>query len=264
MKVKFLVPEIDRKRFSEELSYKRKLHELELKDFERTGIKENTESIISQYCTGKKFPTMWNFISICRFLNTPPDYFLFAKPKWIECDLDDISYFSVLGKHNDTYYIVPSKGESAFLYRCTFSINNELKEEPDPNIFSDLSIYGTRYDFGQKRKDGIVTYKHPVINEQKTSDKIFSLLKDINFSEEQVQKLLSLSASSINNRRNIKYNNWTIKDLYKLSLILNRPFEDFLELEESNEQTDSIFDDDLFLEQCEEWSPPYEDKEWLI
>ena len=52
--------------------------------------------------------------------------------------------------------------------------------------------------------------------------------------------------------------------MYKLSWILNRPFEDFLELEESNEQTDSIFDDDLFLEQCEEWSPPYEDKEWLI
>lgn len=267
MKVKFLVPEIDRERFCKNLSYKRKTNKIDLKEFKRIGLEQNIESMISQYCHGKKFPTMCMFLSICKVLNTPPDYLLAANPEWVECDVEDISKFSVLGKFNDTYYIVPSKGECAFLYEAKFngkekyffSKDNELKEELNPKVFSDLSIYGTRYDLGQERRDGIVTYDYPAINEQKTSDKVFSLLSDYDLSEEQVQKLLSLSHESIVNRIDAKYNHWTIRDLFKLSWILNMPFEDFLVFDESDEQIDSFYDDDLFLEQNEEWFPPNED-----
>ena len=95
MKVKFLVPDINIKQFAKDFSWLLHCLKLELKKLSNIGTEENSESLISQYKNDKKFPSINRFLSICKFFQTSPDSFLSAKPNWIECEIDDISKFSV-------------------------------------------------------------------------------------------------------------------------------------------------------------------------
>ena len=97
MKAKFLIPEIDKKRFAENLSEEMRRSKLELKSLTEIGVEEVSTASIWQYREGKKFPTINRFLTLCRFFLTAPDVFLSPLPKWIECEIDDISKFSVLG-----------------------------------------------------------------------------------------------------------------------------------------------------------------------
>ena len=108
MKAKFLIPEIDKKRFAENLSEEMRRSKLELKSLTEIGVEEVSTASIWQYREGIKFPTINRFLTLCRFFTTAPDVFLSPIPKWVECEIDDVSKFSVLGKFNDVYYIAPN------------------------------------------------------------------------------------------------------------------------------------------------------------
>ena len=142
MKAKFLIPEIDKKRFAENLSEEMRISKLELKSLTEIGIEEVSTASIWQYREGKKFPTINRFLTLCRFFWTAPDVFLSPIPKWIECEIEDISKFSVLGKFNDVYYIAPNYKENSESSKKI----PELSEEPNPESFFNLHLYGTEYD----------------------------------------------------------------------------------------------------------------------
>ena len=113
MKAKFLIPEINYEKFAKDFSHQMEICKLKLKDFEQISAEENSTSLISQYKLGKKFSTINRFLAICRFFMDSPDSLLSPKPKWIACEIDDISKFNVLGKFNDVYYITPSYDHSS-------------------------------------------------------------------------------------------------------------------------------------------------------
>ena len=93
-----------------------------------------------------------------------PDCLLSPKPKWIACEIDDISKFHVLGKFNDVYYITPSYKYS-FEYKKIISI---LSEEPVPEKYSDFHLYGTRYEDFETHYKGKIIYRFPCINDEQT------------------------------------------------------------------------------------------------
>ena len=91
-------------------------------------------------------------------------------------------------------------------------------------------------------------YHIPYVNGEKTSKKIFSLLDEYKFSDKQLTTLLGLNnPQSITNRRN-NNTEWTISDIYKLSWILNKPFEDLIEIDFHEETRESLFNPIVFLE----------------
>ena len=55
MKAKFLIPEIDKKRFAENLSEEMRISKLELKSLTEIGIEEVSTASIWQYREGIKF-----------------------------------------------------------------------------------------------------------------------------------------------------------------------------------------------------------------
>ena len=95
------------------------------------------------------------------------------------------------------------------------------------------------------------------MDDEKTSKKIFEILERYNLSTKQLITLLDFSspADTTNRRAKIKDTSkgqsWTIKDIYKLSWILNKPFEEFLEFKpnEQEEETRNFpFDTVFYLE----------------
>ena len=67
MKAKFLIPEIDKKRFAENLSEEMRRSKLELKSLTEIGVEEVSTASIWQYREGIKFPTINRFLTLCRF-----------------------------------------------------------------------------------------------------------------------------------------------------------------------------------------------------
>lgn len=94
------------------------------------------------------------------------------------------------------------------------------------------------------------------MDDEKTSKKIFEILERYNLSTKQLITLLDFSSSAdITNRRakikdTSKGQSWTIKDIHKLSWILNKPFEEFLEFKpnEQEETRNVPFDIVFYLE----------------
>lgn len=251
MKVKFLVPEIDRDRWSEKLKHQMKIRELKSKDLSEMGAEVNSEQRIQKYKNGS-IPNIDTFLSLCRFFVVPPDSFLFAKPEWIECEIDkrieDFPLDRVLGMYQDTYYIIPSY--KTFRKNRCYNIlrNKKLFEEPDNSDFLNFHLYGTEYDLCEEVEEGKIIYRLPYVNGEKTSSKIFSLLDEYKLPDKQLTLLLGLrNQQSITNRRNGK-NEWTISDIYKLSWILSIPFENLLEIDYHKETCLSLFDPITFLE----------------
>ena len=54
MKVKFLVPEIDRDRWADELKNQMKIYDLKSKDLSKIGAEVNSEQRIQKYKNGSK------------------------------------------------------------------------------------------------------------------------------------------------------------------------------------------------------------------
>ena len=71
--------------------------------------------------------------------------FLSPLPKWIECEIDDISKFSVLGKFNDVYYIAPNYKENSESCKKI----PELSEDQNQNLFV-IYIYTEQNTMTQK------------------------------------------------------------------------------------------------------------------
>ena len=64
MKVKFLVPEIDRDRWADELKHQMKIYDLKSKDLSKIGAEVNSEQRIQKYKNGS-IPKIDAFLAIC-------------------------------------------------------------------------------------------------------------------------------------------------------------------------------------------------------
>lgn len=247
------MPEIDRDRWAKKFKEKLLIYKLKSKDLNDIGAETNYEQKIDKFKNGS-IPSIDCFLTLCRFFNLPPDSFLFAKPKWVECDIDfletGISLNRWLGWSGDVYYVIPfnenkheDKGchDDVCPYHITF-----FEKEPSPSKFSNFHIYGTKYDLNERVVEGKIIYRFPYVNNEKTSKKIFSLLKKNNFTSQQIQTLLEISPQSLTNRKRQKQA-WTIKDIYKLSWILNMPFESLVEIDYREETRESLFDPIVFI-----------------
>lgn len=256
MSVKFLVPEINKERWAEEFKYQMSIRELKSKDLSDIGAETNYEQKINKFKNGS-IPSIDCFLTLCRFFNLPPDSFLFAKPKWVECDIDfgdtGISLNRWLGWLGDVYYVIPfnenkSEGKksrgSVSAYKVTL-----FDKEPSPSKFSNFHLYGTKYDLNERVDEGKVIYRFPYVSKEETSKKIFSLLEKYKISNKQIQTLLGLSSQSLTNRKN-QSQEWTIQDIYKLSWLLNMPFESLIEIEYREETHESLFDPIVYMREC--------------
>lgn len=241
MKAKFLIPEIDKKRFAENLSEEMRRSKLELKSLTEIGVEEVSTASIWQYREGKKFPTINRFLTLCRFFTTAPDVFLSPIPKWVECEIDDISKFSVLGKFNDVYYIAPNFKENSE------SKIPELSEEPKPESFCDLHLYGTEYDDTEKHHEGKIIYRFPKVNDVETSKKIANLLSEYNISKDQLQILLEYNQKESIRLRENNTRPWNLENIYKFSWIFNKPIEELLAIDYHEETHESLPDPLIFL-----------------
>lgn len=259
MKAKFLIPEIDKKRFAENLSEEMRISKLELKSLTEIGVEEVSTASIWQYREGKKFPTINRFLTLCRFFLTAPDVFLSPIPKWIECEIEDISKFSVLGKFNDVYYIAPNykeNSESCKILRRLFGksyleyfqIIPELSEEPNPESFFDFHLYGTKYDDTEKYHEGKIIYRFPKVNDVETSKKIANLLSEYNISKDQLQILLKYNQKESIRLRENNTRPWNLENIYKFSWIFNKPIEELLVIDYHEETHESLFNAVLFIE----------------
>lgn len=259
MKAKFLIPEIDKKRFAENLSEEMRISNLELKSLTEIGVEEVSTASIWQYREGKKFPTINRFLTLCRFFLTAPDVFLSPIPKWIECEIEDISKFSVLGKFNDVYYIAPNykeNSESSKIlsrlfgksYLKYFQIIPELSEEPNPESFFDFHLYGTKYDDTEKYHEGKIIYRFPKVNDVETSKKIANLLSEYNISKDQLQILLEYNQKESIRLRENNTRPWNLENIYKFSWIFNKPIEELLVIDYHEETHESLFNVVLFIE----------------
>ena len=251
MKVKFLVPEIDKVRWAKKFKKEIQIYELKSKELSEIGSEIISEQRINKYKNGT-IPKIDAFLTICRFFTSPPDVILSANPKWIECEVDckieDFLPERVFGVFQDTYYIVPSYKVYERNYNFVPRIIRHLLKEPNPSKYSNFHLYGTEYDSYESVVEGRVIYHIPYVNGEKTSKKIFSFIDEYKFSDKQLVKLLGLNnQQSISNRRYNK-NEWTISDIYKLSWILNKPFEELLEIDFHEETRESLFSPIVFLE----------------
>ncbi|GEM_PF-1690664 len=252
MKAKFLVPEIDTKRWAEDFKEQIRLYDLKSKNLKDISAWPNSEQRINKFKNGA-IPTIDSFLALCRFFNRPPDVLLRPIHKWVECEIDrsidDFLPFRILGQYEGTYYIVPNY---KVYDSCAEFILGEkiksLKKEPDPARYSDYHQRGTKYDLDNRVVEGKIIYHFPSLNEEKTSAKIFSILEKRGLSNKQVQTLLGLSPQSLANRKKVRQA-WTIKDIYKLSWILNLRFEDLLEIDYLDKKTTrkSLFDPIVFI-----------------
>ncbi len=251
MKVKILVPEIDKVRWAKKFKKEIQLYELKSKELSEIGSEIISEQRINKYKNGT-IPKIDAFLTICRFFTSPPDVILSANPKWIECEIDckieDFLPERVFGVFQDTTYIVPSYKVDERNFNFVPLIIRHLLKEPNPSKYSNFHFYGTEYDSYESVVEGKVIYHIPYVNGEKTSKKIFSFLDAYKFSDKQLVKLLGLNnQQSISNRRNYT-NEWTISDIYKLSWILNKPFEELLEIDFHEETRESLFSPIVFLE----------------
>ena len=244
MKAKFLIPEIDKTKFAEELSKNMKIFELKLKSLTEVGVEDVSEVSISQYKKGIKFPTINRFLSLCRFFTNSPDVFLSPIPKWIECEIDDISKFSVLGKFNDVYYIAPNYDKKS---NCVQEIPN-LSEEPKPESFIDFHLYGTNYDDTEKINEGKIVYRFPNVNDIETSKNITNLLSEYKISKDQLQILLGYNQQESIRLRENHTRPWNLENIYKFSWIFNKPIEEILVIDYREETHESLFNPVIFLE----------------
>ena len=231
MKVKFLVPEIDRERFSKRFSNERKTCFVNPKDLSDIGKENNLIESIYMYMEGKRFPTLDRFLTICRFFGKSPEDFLPAIPKWIECEIDNISQFSVLGKINQTYYLAPHDACNKF-HKRNISYNSkekvviekELFEEPDPLFFSDFQLFVIST---HKRE-----HRLPCVNIDKTDLRIKNLLNSYGLNSVNILTQLLEYPQPESARRLLKNDqHWAGKspdNIFKLSWILDIPFEDLL------------------------------------
>lgn len=250
MKVKFLVPDIDKTRWAEKFNRELSIFKLKSKELSEIGAETISEQRINKYKKGA-IPKIDTFLTICRFFTSSPDVILSANPKWMECEIDckieDFPPERVFGVFQDTYYIVPSYKTYERKYNYVTFVRR-LRKEPDSSQYSDFHFYGTEYDSYESVVKGKIIYHIPYVNGEKTSKKIFSFLDEYNFSDYQLTTLLDLNnPQSITNRRNNK-NEWTISDIYKLSWILNKPFEDLIEIDFHEETRESLFNPIVFLE----------------
>ena len=220
------------------------------------GAEINYEQRINKYKNGA-IPKIDGFLTLCRFFNLPPDLFLFAKPKWVECDIDfgdtGISLNRWLEWLGDVYYVIPfneNKHEDKGCHDdvCPYHITL-FEKEPSPSKFSNFHLYGTKYDLNERVDEGKVIYRFPYVSKEKTSKKIFSLLEKYKISNKQIQTLLGLSPQSLTNRKN-QSQEWTIQDIFKLSWILNMPFESLIEIEYREETRESLFDPIVYIREC--------------
>ncbi|MEE0878181.1 MAG: helix-turn-helix transcriptional regulator [Treponemataceae bacterium] len=245
MKVKFLLPDINKEMFAKEFANNLNIYKLKLKDLAEIGAEENSQSLVSQYKRGEKFPSINRFFTICRFFLTPPEKFFTPNLKWVECEMDDISKFRVYGIFNDVYYVIPK-----FKYFCQFSdIDNKvLSQEPNLYDFTKFQLPETRYDEVEQYRDGKIIYRFPSINDEKTSELIQNIIDDYKITKTQLSTLLEYNQIVSAYRLKNQTQNWTLNQLYKLSWLFSKTIEELVVFDYHEETGESLFDPILFLE----------------
>lgn len=241
MKVKFLVPEINKEKFNEDFRKLKDIYKFKDKDLSNIGVETLSTESIHRY--GKdSIPTMDRLLTLCRYFNITPDKFLSAEPKWIECEVEDVSKLSIIGKTSDTYYVAPMKHSfenckmsyktsvklGVFIIKSTIIYLNEAKEfdvEPGLDLFDDFHLRGKLYD--KKRR-----FRIPQINIEKTNVKVNNYLYKYHLhSVDILTKLLGYNQDTSIKRLFEGSQTWAGRypDLiYKLSWILDKPFEQLL------------------------------------
>lgn len=243
MKVKFLIPEIDREKFSKIFSKDLKSCFVKPNDLLNIGRENNLIESIYMYKEGKKFPSLDRFLTFCRFFGKTPEDYLPAKPKWIDCEIDDISQFSVLGKINQTYYLAPHDACNKFHKRnITYNskekvvIEKELFEEPNPLFFSDFQLFVIST---HKRE-----HRLPCINIKETNLLVNGLLKSYGLNSVKILTKLLEYPQPESVRRLLKDKQyWAGKspdNILKLSWILDKHFEDLLVIDYIQPDKDSL------------------------
>lgn len=244
MKLKILVPEIDKEKWSKLFKEKYKELKKSPNDMKLFKIINISHQEINGIKNNNVLPNINAFLSICHFFSLAPDYCLFANPKWIECnakiDIEDIPRERILGKFEDTYYIgpyydpYPSRPEYFGFEKNRIKI---LLKEPDESSFDNFHLL-EKFDFKVQNNGNKVIYKLPQVDDQKTSEKINAFLQQNNISDEILQTLLGYKQpESIRSFKKGK-NPWPLHQLYKLSWILNTQIEELLVINyQENEYT---------------------------
>ena len=247
MHVKFLVPEIDRKKWSEDFKRYVDTRGFTINDLSNISAEPNSAQIINKIKHNGTIPTLDRFLAICRFFVWTPDRFLTPIPKWVECEVDDISCFNIAGKIGDTYYVTPSYSKDK---------PNEIKElskEPDPSDFSRFSMPGTKYfkDEIVNKKKGTYNYRFPIVNDEKTKERINGLLEKYHLKDMEKLRCIFEYKTIESSRRLLKIKNgqnWDLKNVYKLSWIFNKPIEELLVIEYQEATCESVFSIETYLE----------------
>ncbi len=247
MHVKFLVPEIDKKKWSEDFTKKVESRGFTFNDLRNISAEPNSAQIIYKIKHNETIPTLDRFLGICRFFVLPPERFLTPIPKWVDCEVDDISCFNITGKIGDTYYVTPS------FSKYYTSKNIEFSKEPDPSDFSDFSIPGPRYLKNEivNKKKGTYTYRFPSVNDKRTKERINGLLEQYHLKDMEKLRCIFEYKTIESARRLLKTENgqnWDLKNVYKLSWIFNKPIEELLVIDYHEETQESVFDLETYLE----------------
>jgi len=252
MHVKLLVPEIDKKKWSEDFINYMTDANLVDKNLEDICPGGNSPQLINKIKYHNSIPELDRFLAFCRYFVCPPDEFLSAIPKWVECEVDDISCFHVTGKIGDTYYITPSnKKNKPRKYK-------ELTEEPDPKQFSTFKKYGTDYNQIEKveENEGKILYRFPHVKWEETKVRINSLLEQYHLKDSAKLNCIFQYKSNESTRRLINGDQyWGLENIYKLSWIFNKPIEDFLVIEYHDVTHESVFDFETYQKYFKDISP---------
>lgn len=241
MKVKFLVPEINKEKFNEDFRKLKDIYKFKDKDLSNIGVETLSTESIHRY--GKdSIPTMDRLLTLCRYFNITPDKFLSAEPKWIECEVEDVSKLSIIGKTSDTYYVAPMKSALVpvkMTYKTSLKTGylcltkgiiylNEKKEfDSDPSLmyFSDFYLRGRLYSQNKR-------YRLPVVDMEETQKLINAKLKKYHlYSVNILTNLLGYNQITSVNRLFNDEQKWAGRSpelILKLSWILDIPFEDLL------------------------------------
>lgn len=245
-KCHFIVPDIDKEQFGSNLKKIRLAFEMKQKDLSIINRGDISEQTVSQWESGKKLPAIETFLNLCHFFTISPDKLLFAKVKVINLELREqfaqryIRIINTMTENKDgtidfgeEYIYYPEKyGKCHFPYFDHAEYLNLTYEECIQGYIHDLNA--THLDSNHFYEGQVVWPKHRIqqfyclVDDDKTRDKINSLLKDYKVSDDTLQALLSFK--SIESIRRLKRGDqkWGIDLLYQLSWILDMPFEDLL------------------------------------
>lgn len=242
----FFIPTINKEYFGNRLRELRKTYGMTQKNLTVITNGGITEQRVSQWENGKKMPDINTFLNICHFFKLSPDKMLrgiihpvilelpeLLKYTWCYYDetweyLDDKHIIT----HGEYFYWPDNYAECHYPYLRFMERDNLTYEEAMQAHTRDLSEIAIESNFSYEGafawpKRGIQQY-YTSINDNKTQEKINHLLIKHNLSDETLQILLGYKSIESIKRLKCGKQKWDVNNLYKLSWILDLPFEELI------------------------------------